>query len=468
MIARGALARSRTRCGLLLFGIVAGVYVLSFSRDVGFWDYGELQTVPYILGLAHTTGFPTEILSGWLFSHLVAVGSVAFRITLFCWLCGVGAALCCYAIALELGASAGIAVACAAAYACMRLTWSHAASPDVVNETVLLSAATLLCATVAHRTERRAGVGLAALLAGLSLGTHATAIFALPTATLALLRRRRDVGTIALAALFGIGVAAIVYGYLPLRSCAVERQRLDPTRSLGLPPGMPIWDWGGPCKPADFIAVVTGRQANAGSGLRAYLNLRHYPQFFSFALTQLGSLPLGALLVAAAVLAFLAQPKATHRRTWVLFLPFVLVTPFAAGFGTESDVARYYMLPGLCLWIQIAVGCTALAQRASARRIPHLETAAIAAVAVLALAWLWQSRDLFERRNDRLGSTYVAGVIAATSDDGILIAPWVDATPLAYAAYAEKSFGRRFVVFGDAAAFRRQIPRWAKTRAVYE
>ncbi|MBV9234024.1 MAG: hypothetical protein JO030_08275, partial [Candidatus Eremiobacteraeota bacterium] len=48
------------------------------------------------------------------------------------------------------------------------------------------------------------------------------------------------------------------------------------------------------------------------------------------------------------------------------------------------------------------------------------------------------------------------------------IAPWVDATPLAYAAYAEKSFGRRFVVFGDAAAFRRQIPRWAKTRAVYE
>ena len=446
----------------VVVAIAAGlVYCLSLSHDVGFWDYGELQTVPYILGLMHTTGFPTEILSGALFSHVVILGSVAFRITLFCALCGVGAAACCYAIALELGAQPVIAAAAALAYALMRLTWSHAASADVMDEAVVLSAATLLCALIARRTGTFKYAAIAAILGGLAVGTHAAVILYLPAAAVVLVAAyRKNWRAILLCAAIFLAVTAAVYAYLPVRSCQVERQRLDPTRQLGLSPGMPIWDWGGPCKARDFVAVVTGRQADAPHGLRGYLALRRYPHYAVFALTQFGSPAEGAALVAAALLAFFAQPRATRKRSWILFVPLVLVTPFAAAFTTESDAARYYIFPALCLWIQIAIGLAAVRRQ--------LHTTALAALGLLIVAFLWQSRGLFEQRNDRLGSTYIAAVKAATSDDAIVIAPWVDATPLAYAAYVERNFGRRFIVFGDAAAFPQQTRRWSRTRFVYE
>ncbi|HET6275000.1 MAG TPA: hypothetical protein VFE16_03575 [Candidatus Cybelea sp.] len=38
------------------FVIPLALYVLSLDPDVGFWDTGEMNTVPYILGLAHPTG----------------------------------------------------------------------------------------------------------------------------------------------------------------------------------------------------------------------------------------------------------------------------------------------------------------------------------------------------------------------------------------------------------------------------
>ncbi len=52
-------------------------------RSVDYWDTGEMQTVPWILGIAHPTGFPAFVLGGFLFSHLVPIGSVAFRMSLF-------------------------------------------------------------------------------------------------------------------------------------------------------------------------------------------------------------------------------------------------------------------------------------------------------------------------------------------------------------------------------------------------
>ncbi|MBV9028440.1 MAG: DUF2723 domain-containing protein [Candidatus Eremiobacteraeota bacterium] len=431
------------------------------SRDVGFWDYGELQTVPYVLGLMHTTGFPTEILSGWLFAHALLLGSVAFRITLLCALCGIGAAVCAYAITLELGARPAIAVVAAIAYALMRLAWGHAASADVIDEAVFLSAAALLCALIARRTGTLTHCSIAATLGGLALGTHAVVIFYLPAAAAVLVMAyKKNWRAMLLSGTIMLAVASAVYAYLPIRSCQVERQLLDPTRRLGLSPGMPIWDWGAPCKASNFVAVLTGRQAGAPQAFHGYLALTHYPHYAVFALQQFGSPAEGAALIAAALLAFFAQRRPTRTLSWILFIPLVLVTPFASAFTTESDAARYYIFPALCLWAQVALGITALGRQ--------LQTIAVAALVLLAVAFLWQSRGLFEQRNDRLGSTYIAAVKAATSDDGIVIAPWVDATPLAYAAYAERSFGRRFIVFGDAAAFAQQTHRWSRAQPVYE
>ena len=68
--------------GVLAFALPLSAYVATLVPGVDFWDTGELQTVPYILGIAHPTGFPLYVLCGWLWSHLVVVGTVAYRMNL--------------------------------------------------------------------------------------------------------------------------------------------------------------------------------------------------------------------------------------------------------------------------------------------------------------------------------------------------------------------------------------------------
>jgi hypothetical protein len=50
------------------------------DRGVDFHDYGDFQTVPYILGIPYPTGYPGFVLLGWLWSHTFLIGDVAFRL----------------------------------------------------------------------------------------------------------------------------------------------------------------------------------------------------------------------------------------------------------------------------------------------------------------------------------------------------------------------------------------------------
>ena len=50
---------------------------------LGYWDTGEAQTVPPVLGTFHPTGFPTYALVGWLASIVLQpFGDAAFRMNL--------------------------------------------------------------------------------------------------------------------------------------------------------------------------------------------------------------------------------------------------------------------------------------------------------------------------------------------------------------------------------------------------
>lgn len=449
--------------------VVGPIYWFSLSRDVGFWDIGELQTVPYILGLAHTTGFPTEILSGWLFTHALPLGSVAYRMTLLCSICSLVGAICCYLLALAFGASTVIGLGATVCYALTPVVWMHASRADVFDPTIGLAAATLLCAVYSSHRKRSDVLLLTALFGGLALGTHGVAVCYLPAAALVLVVDRRHVAlrNIIIATVLGFAFAVLPYAYLPLRSCAVEAQRLDPTRALGLGPGMPIWDWGSPCRPADFVAVVTGSHVGAARSLPSYFYPARYPSFVSFAVAQLmAQYPVGVLIAAAGV-GFVALWR-TPTPAWVLLVPLVLVTPFAATFNSESDVARYFIFPLLCLWVAIAAGATTLS-RTLARRfaLPFMQQTFEGLLLALAVALLLRSHLLFEQRHDHLGSTYIHDVISSTEPNAIIVAPWVYATPLAYAAYVQHSLAVRTLVFGTADALGPQIQRWLSFRPVY-
>src|ERR1700733_3530674 len=62
-------------------------YISLLPANVSFVDEAEAETVPYILGIAHPTGFPAYTLAGWLFSHALPLGSVAWRLNAFAALC---------------------------------------------------------------------------------------------------------------------------------------------------------------------------------------------------------------------------------------------------------------------------------------------------------------------------------------------------------------------------------------------
>jgi hypothetical protein len=60
------------------------VYIQTIARTVGFIDSGELATVPYVLGIAHPTGYPLWTLVTHIFSHLPIAGEEIVRLNIFC------------------------------------------------------------------------------------------------------------------------------------------------------------------------------------------------------------------------------------------------------------------------------------------------------------------------------------------------------------------------------------------------
>jgi len=77
----------RARTNLIIAVILAlsglALYVKTAAPTVLTADSGEFQFVPYIAGIAHPTGYPLYTMLGWLWSHVLPLGNVAYRMNLF-------------------------------------------------------------------------------------------------------------------------------------------------------------------------------------------------------------------------------------------------------------------------------------------------------------------------------------------------------------------------------------------------
>jgi hypothetical protein len=115
----------------------------------------------------------------------------------------------------------------------------------------------------------------------------------------------------------------------------------------------------------------------------------------------------------------------------------------------------------------VACGVTFVATVLAAGDRRARDLTVLLAMLVLASAQLAAGADIFAQRSDTRWSDYVERVRRVTPNDAILVADWAYATPLAYAAFVERSLGKRIVETAHPGDDARRITVWAKDRPVY-
>ncbi|MDE2571645.1 MAG: DUF2723 domain-containing protein, partial [bacterium] len=343
--------------GALAFLVPLGLYLASCGGYPAFWDTGELQTVPYILGIAHPTGFPFFTLVGWAVTHGMPFNSVAWRMNAMCALAMAGASWMAFRVAVRLGALPAAALLGALWFACGQVVWTRAVHADVHDVALLLATLALACALEYHLDGAPSMLVWSTLWLGLGLANHPIALWLLPGLLVLVFARGRMPSLRTAAACCAVIAAALaLYGYLPIRSAIVTARGLDPARGLaGLGDGGFLWNYNHPATWHGFLAEVSGSQFGAGDAAAAALNLAAYPAYASYwyaqALPEFGALALLLALIGVGLLAY-----RDRRAALGLVVAAGAAIPFAVAYrNVEGDVARYFLLSFWMLGVAIAL-----------------------------------------------------------------------------------------------------------------
>ena len=193
---------------LLVFASALGLYVLTLAPTVVamFDDSLEFQLVPYLLAIAHPTGYPLYTLLGWLFTR-VPVRDVAYRVNLLSAVFGAITVALVYLIVLELTiprtpwpapgqpdipkrrpwAEALAGLIAALALAISAVFWSQATVAEVYTLNATFVAGILWLLTWSERAEPTDGNShpkrwllALAFVFGLSLTHHRTMLLMIP------------------------------------------------------------------------------------------------------------------------------------------------------------------------------------------------------------------------------------------------------------------------------------------------
>jgi hypothetical protein len=265
------------RISIFVFVIVYASYLMTMSPGIS-WahhseDSGDLITAAYTLGIPHPTGYPLFCLLGWLWSHLLAVGNVAWRMNAFS---GLWSALACAAasramyrsfvlfgenteqVPRHLRVIASISTGTLLGWS--SYVWQQSVITEVYSLNLFFASMVtwILIELMSGAMEfekagannpgweirRRNLVVALGLLEGFAMTNHLTSIMFLPAILLVLFIGRTGITVKD----FALGMAGnilplLLYFYLPLRS------------SMN-----PFLDWGNPENWNSFLWVVTGKQ----------------------------------------------------------------------------------------------------------------------------------------------------------------------------------------------------------------
>lgn len=437
----------------------------TLQRDVQFWDIGELQTVPYIFGIAHPTGFPTFVICGWLAAHAFPFGTVAARISAVAALGTVAAGAAAYRIVWALSQRPAAAFAAPLFLVSSSVVWSRGTRADV-HPVALAFAAWAFVSVLTYRAScRPQDIALAGLYVGLGLATHPVVVWTLPALAILLAGARRP--PLRIAGLTGIAVTVGLspYGYLPLRSAQVTALRLDPTLRLGFGPGMPFWDYAHTANLRNFWWLVSGAQFHRDAGFAAYADFARYPAF-ARTFFNVAHGDFGWPIMALSVLGVITMVRRSSVTTVALVAFAAVGIPFALGYAEEADKERYLLPAFWAISIFAALGLGMLLDLVRAPRT-SLCAAALAAVGiVLAGMTTYAHRGIIVQNRDTVARQYLQALRKLTPDRTIIVTAWTYATPVAYATFVDRSLGNRVIVTAEPATVADRIMLWSAAKCV--
>lgn len=440
------------------------IYLRSISVWPQTWDTGEMQVVPYILGIAHPTGFPFFMLLGWLFSHAVPFASVAWRMNLLCAIFMAGSAATVRLLALSFGAAQLPALLGSIIFALTAVSWNKASHSNVHTLALLFS---LLCLFAAMRfatTRVRGWLICGAAAFGLGLATHPNVLWSgialLPW--FVVVARSNVKLAIVLLALAILPLS--IYAYLPLRSAVVEATGADPAAK---PPfnwhGEVAWDTNRPSTTTGFITEVSGSQFGAARTLRALWDIAAYPRYLKQWYTEASKqlTPVTIWLAALGLYALFVAPIKRRLGSLLVLCGGFAAIPFAYSYGAEGDVSRY-LLPSLA--VTSAMAATASEAAPGGRYAARLVLAAVMLLVVKSLyvANNWE----YGARSDLGGQPVIDEMRAQIPNGAVVLSNWIDGTALAYGAYVDRSLGRRVVLLWSGGDVKYYIV-WAKRYRVF-
>jgi hypothetical protein len=415
----------------LIVGAAAFIaYLWTLMPGIAFGDWGEMQTVPHILGIAHPTGYPTYILIAWL-AELLPIGSVALRANVLSAVLVASAVGIATTISIRLGVRPIIAMGAGIATAAIGTVWAAATVAEVNPLHLFFAAALLHRALVWEERRRVRDLVIGGLLVGVSLGNHLLTVFIAPfVALFDLWAGRREILArpwIVLAAVGATLLGLAVYLYIPIAAS------LSPALPYNHPTSLEAVWW-----------LVSGTQFR---GQFDFLSADGPGRFFD-SLPALWDLLVSRATPVLPILGFLGLGALAWRRPAYGLMSIAILVLGLYVWANYLRLEHYLLVPWLILGIGAAVGLDAIADGLSAivageanqpdganpttvtgrRSSVGLAVGGLAVVLALALGLMnWQGAD---RSGDQSGATYVDAVFSALPKNAAILSEWDASTPL--------------------------------------
>jgi hypothetical protein len=458
-----ASALVRALPGLALALVVIANAWGGLMPGVGFWDTGEFQTVLPTLGTAHSPGYPTYVLLGFVGNLLLTpLGEPAFRVTVLSLVFVAAAAVATMALVRRLTGWLAVGIAAGLGLAITPVVWLNAtrADPHPLHLAFVALLFLVLVRWQADRgrieprgSDRRLLV--AAALFGLAAGNHSLTLLLAPAIALFVLAvepgiLRRPLFALACVGT-ALGVLALVYLELPIRAGLIRAPLV-----YGRPD---TWDgfW--------YIALAQQFQGSLGNPFDDLAG--KLDTVATLATEQLG------LLVLLVPFAFIVTAVRAPAYALLSGVAMVVTLLFNTSY-TNADIERYYLGPALWAWSWLGVlAGEAVSLAASAivdeggrfrgwlaglaggagpdpRRWDRVGAvvAVVAAVALLAPAVpeLDARRDRADRSDDTAAEHWLDEALPALPRDAVVVSWWSTSTPLWYAQHVRGERTDLFIV----------------------